>query len=74
MNKQRMIKLLQDTKEAVKAADIVGSNDAKAGLIGQLMLASAIEESGSSISMSLDKLEGLALELGGIATAISRNS
>ena len=38
-------------------------------LIGQLILASAIEESGSSIAMSLDKLEGLAQEVSELARA-----
>ncbi|KKN24852.1 hypothetical protein LCGC14_0890920, partial [marine sediment metagenome] len=41
-------------------------------LIGQLILACAIEESGSSISMSLDKLDKLATELGEVARVLSK--
>jgi len=67
MNKQRMIKMLEQAKSAIEAA---GFGPGHTELVGQLILASAIEESGSSISMSLDKLERVAMELGDVATAI----
>jgi len=67
MNKQRMIKVLEDAKGAVEAA---GFGPGHTELVGQLILASAIEEVGSSVSLSLDKLEGVALELGDVAKAI----
>lgn len=71
MNKQRMTKMLECAKSAIAAAGLgSGHND----LVGQLILASAIEESGSSISMSLDKLDGLTLEISEIARAISNHS
>ncbi len=70
MKKQRMIKMLKDATAAVGEAAITANYDAKANLIGQLILASAIEGSGESISMSLDKLEKVAMELGDVATAI----
>lgn len=83
MNKQRMIKMLKDAREAVNETDLFttliqsrGSiseyalTEGTQNLIGQLILASAIEESGSSISLSLDKLDKLAQELGEVVTAI----
>ena len=85
MQKQRMIKMLKDAKEAVDEAElfctliqraqdgsaIVAITEGTQNLIGQLILASAIEESGSSISLSLDKLDKLALELGAVSAAIA---
>ncbi len=90
MQTQRMIKMLQDAREAVDEAGLFGTllqqmkvdgeivNEASVtegtqNLIGQLIIASAIEESGSSISMSLDKLEKVAQELGEIAGVIERH-
>lgn len=83
MQKHRMIKMLKDAKEAVAAVELSttlmqsrGSiseyviTEGTQNLIGQLILASAIEESGSSIGLSLDKLDTLALEFGGITKAI----
>lgn len=67
MNKQRMIKMLECAQSAIAAAGLGAGHDE---LISSLILASAIEESGSSISMSLDKLEKVALELGDVASAI----
>ncbi len=64
MNKQRMTRMLSDATNAIQAA---GFGPGHTELVGQLILASAIEESGSSISMSLDKLDALAVELGEIA-------
>ncbi len=67
MNQQRMTKMLEQAKGAIEAAGLGrGHND----LVGQLILASAIEESGSSISMSLDNLDKLAMELGSVATML----
>ncbi len=66
MQKQRMIRMLKDATEAVNEADLASTQN----LIGQLILASAIEESGSSISLSLDKLDKLAMELGSVATML----
>ncbi len=77
MNKQRMIRMLNVADEAIDESKvIVNPSDvtAKQTLIGQLILASAIEESGSSISMSLDKLDGLTLEISEIARAIGNHS
>lgn len=83
MKKQRMIEMLKDAREAVNETDLFttliqsrGSiseyvlTEGTQNLIGQLILASAIEESGSSISLSLDKLDKLAQELGEVVTAI----
>ena len=82
MNKQRMIRMLKVAKEAVIEAELDTFHPAAAAgmtapitegtqnLIGQLILAAVIDESGSSISMSLDKLEKVAVEIGDIATAI----
>ena len=70
MNKQRMTEMLECAKSAIAAAGLgAGHND----LVGQLILASAIEESGSSISMSLDKIDDLARELGNMATSIRQH-
>ncbi len=84
MQKQRMIRMLEDARAAVNAADLFSSlvsvtsdgniltvTKGTQNLIGQLILASAIEEAGSSISLSLDKLDALALELGAISAAIA---
>ncbi|KKL79102.1 hypothetical protein LCGC14_2018180 [marine sediment metagenome] len=84
MQKQRMIRMLEDARSAVNAADlfstlvqptsgedILAVTEGTQNLIGQLILASAIEESGSSISLSLDKLDKLALELGAVSAAIA---
>ena len=68
MNKQRMIKMLECAQSAISAA---GLSPSHTELVGQLILASAIEESGSSIAMSLDKLEKVAQELGEVARVIS---
>ena len=73
MTKQRMVKMLTMAKEAIHETDLGCRSDTQ-NLIGQLILASAIEESGSSVSLSLDKLERLALELGDVATAIRQSS
>lgn len=85
MNKQRMIKMLKDAKEAIAATELATTlmqskggiseyviSEGTQNLIGQLILASAIEESGSSIGLSLDKLDKVAQEFGDIATAIGR--
>ncbi len=76
MNKQRMIRMLTIAKEAMIETDLAapGLTEGTQNLIGQLILASAIEESGSSISMSLDKLDGLTLEISEIARAIGNHS
>lgn len=87
MNKQRMIRMLEDAREAVDNANlfttlarqtsdgpIMSVTEGTQNLIGQLILASAIESSGSSISLSLDKLEKVAVELGDVATAIRQSS
>lgn len=87
MTKQRMIKMLETARAAVNEADLFDmlvrhTSDGNAmvvtegtqNLIGQLILASAIEESGSSVSLSLDKLEKVAAELGDVATAIRQSS
>ena len=68
MNKQRMIKMLECARDAITAAGLGAGhhND----LVGQFILASAIEESGSSVSMSLDKLEKVAVEIGSVATML----
>ncbi len=85
MNKQRMIRMLKNAKEAMVKAGVLNTKVAdherdelavewtpgSRELIGQLILASAIEESGSSISLSLDKLDKLALELGAVSAAIA---
>ena len=87
MQKQRMVKMLQDARGAVnevglsstliqRASDgsaVAAITEGTQNLIGQLVLASAIEESGSSISLSLDKLEKVAQELGEIAGSIERH-
>ena len=65
-----MTKMLNDAKDAIAAA---GFGSGHTELVGQLILASAIEESGSSIGMSLDKLEKVAVELGDVATAIRQH-
>lgn len=83
MQKQRMIKMLKDARAAVDEAGLYGTlvqhtsdgnvmsvTEGTQNLIGQLILASAIEESGSSISLSLDKLDRLTVELGEMADAI----
>lgn len=81
MNKQRMIKMLGEAKQAALAAGLYNQTinqldqtsfptEGTQNLIGQLILASAVEESGSSIGMSLDKLEGLALEISEVADSI----
>ena len=83
MDKQRMIKVLNDVRQAVGEADLFNTllqstsngdimvpTEGTQNLIGQLVLAAAIEESGSSISMSLDKLDKLAMELGSVATML----
>jgi len=71
MNKQRMIRMLTIAKEAVAEVELDRARDAGfQNLVGQLILASAIEESGSSVSLSLDKLDGLALEIGSVATML----
>ena len=71
MNKQRMIRMLTIAKEAVAEVELDRAGDAGfQNLVGQLILASAIEESGSSVSLSLDKLDGLALEIGSVATML----
>ena len=83
MQKQRMIRMLQDARAAVDEAGLfcnliqhtsdgsaISVTEGTQNLIGQLILASAIEESGSSISLSLDKLESLAQELGVVGAAI----
>ncbi len=75
MNKQRMIRMLTIAKEAVAEVGLDRADDAGfQNLVGQLILASAIEESGSSVSLSLDKLERVAVELGDVATAIRQSS
>lgn len=87
MNKQRMIKMLETARAAVNEADLFGTlvqhtldgnvmvvTEGTQNLIGQLILASAIEESGSSVSLSLDKLEKVAVELDEVATAIRLSS
>lgn len=78
MQKQRMIKMLKDATEAVNAAGLNPTRldgatlitEGTQNLIGQLILAGAIENSGSLVSDSIDKLDKLALELGGMAAAI----
>ncbi len=86
MHKQRMIRMLEDARAAVGVTDLATtlvSPDAPDGrqfmvtegtqnLIGQLILASAIENSGSLVSDSIDKLDKLALELGEVARVLSR--
>lgn len=67
MHKRRMIKMLEDANAALECVGF--QNDT--GLIGQLILASAIESSGSLVSDSIDKLDKLALELGSVADSIS---
>lgn len=75
MNKQRMVRMLTMAKEAIHETDLsLVSSSVPPNLIGQLILASAIEESGSSVSLSLDKLEKVAVELGDVATAIRQSS
>ncbi len=64
MNQQRMTKMLECARGALDAA---GYGPGNTELMSSLILASAIEESGSSISMSLDKL---AMELGSVATML----
>ncbi|KKL77280.1 hypothetical protein LCGC14_2036450 [marine sediment metagenome] len=84
MQKQRMIKMLGFAREAVNEAGLFGTlvqqtsdgpatsvTEGTQNLIGQLILASAIESSGSSISLSLDKLDKLALELSAVSAAIA---
>ncbi len=86
MNKQRMIKMLNDALGAVTEAGLTNGNVITKGdetfvsvtegtqnLVGQLILAASIEESGSSIGMSLDKLEQVAQELGEIASSIKQH-
>lgn len=78
MQKQRMIRMLKDATEAVNAAELNPTlfsggapiTEGTQNLIGQLILASAIENSGSLISDSLDKLDKLAMELGSVATML----
>ncbi len=82
MHKQRMIRMLEDAKDAVVAAGLASATATRTegevmsegdnALIGQLILASAIENSGSLISDSLDKLDKLALELSEVARVLSR--
>lgn len=87
MNKQRMVRMLQDAREAVTAVELITCHthtkfgttteaitEGTQNLIGQLVLASAIENSGSLISDSLDKLDKLAQELGEVASAIRHSS
>ncbi len=71
MNQQRMTKMLECARGALDAA---GYGPGNTELMSSLILASAIEESGSSISMSLDNLTGIAVELGSIASSISNHS
>lgn len=83
MQKQRMINMLKDAKEAVAAVELSttlmqsrGSiseyviTEGTQNLIGQLILAGAIESSGSMVSDSIDKLDKLAQELGSVAAAL----
>ena len=81
MDKQRMVKMLKDAKEAVAAVELTAVNnhagvfsitEGTQNLIGQLILASAIESSGSLVSDSIDKLDKLAQELGEVARVLSR--
>lgn len=83
MQRQRMIKMLREAMAAVGEAGLYNQTinhgdqslcptDGTQNLIGQLIMASAIEESGSSISLSLDKLEKVAVELGEIAGGFAR--
>lgn len=87
MNKHRMVKMLQNAREAVDEVGLFGTlvqhtsdgnvvavTEGTQNLIGQLILASAIEESGSSVSLSLDKLEKIAVGLDEVATAIRLSS
>ncbi len=67
MNKQRMTKMLECARGALDAA---GYGPGHTELMSSLILASAIEESGSSVSMSLDKLEKVAVEIGSVATML----
>lgn len=86
MNKQRMIRMLTIAKEAIAAVELITFNaresfdsapsaisEGTQNLIGQLILASAIEESGSSVSMSIDKLDDLARALSEVAVAIKQH-
>lgn len=87
MNKQRMIKMLTNAKEAVDAVELaimhvsprapdgqqMMLSEGTQNLIGQLILASAIEEAGTSISMSVDKLDGLANALSEVGVAIKQH-
>lgn len=86
MNKQRMIRMLENAREAVAATDLATTlvspnapegrqmtlTEGTQNLIGQLILASAIESSGSLVSDSIDKLDKLAQELGEVARVLSR--
>ncbi len=76
MNKQRMIRMLTMARKAMVETDLAvpGVSEGNQNLVGQLILASAIEGSGESISMSLDKLDGLTMEISEIAKAISDHS
>ena len=81
MQKQRMIRMLKDAREAINEAGLttvsvqggsMAMTEGTQNLIGQLILASAIESSGSLVSDSIDKLDKLAMELGEVARVLSR--
>ena len=60
MNQQEMIRVLMDAKAAV---DAVAPGPDNTELVGQLILASAIEEAGSATALSLTKAGGAIIEL-----------
>jgi len=68
MSKSRMIDMLSDARRAVHDAGFA-PDDSKE-LMGHLILASAIEESGSSVSKSLDFV---ARQIGFVSSAIERH-